>query len=664
MIVILLISSLIGSVTSAVAQPDVPPGPHASGDGWAFTVLAAIVGTEFGEPLNWGPNDDGRKFLLVTVEVTNTTDDDEFINSNRFGIVYGDDLVVADDGLSKRPDPLGLPAMGDSIGDELGSGGTKVYILGWRLDGNLGEYVLDFGLGEANRLDLAPWIARDIDPTELIPDATNRPTPPPAATSAPAPASVATSTVTSEDDTPNVEASSTVVARPTFDAEYPADSHRDRIGGTGLQFVVIPSDVPAEVAVLAAGRGADGSWGAIVRNGSDDFVTGVSIAAIDADDDLGTADSVYPTFLEPDDIGIVVGSTDDTNEDREEGSVAAEVTESLDISEAVDEDSSSGNAGVSVISATIIDGDDGTDVLVTVENIGDDPIEPPVVGLLCFDDSGAIVGSLTHDFKETNSDDADFVEGKSEFTGTVPVGDLTCDAVLGGATATLYDAPEASKPTSTARPRPRSTAIAGPTATEASESDAITDDEQRYLDSIARDAEEIGEASLELSELFTDAGADITLLLDLDWNVDVTTQLSVFRDVYARAQMLAPSERQTATQALWLSITSLAAAAADDYQLGINTLDPALLESGGNKQAEATALIDDLLAEVEAFRDDPGSATDSSSGSGTIIGPVANCFAFATFEAAQAYYAAHPGEQPVIDPDFDGLACEVHFGVG
>lgn len=45
----------------------------------------------------------------------------------------------------------------------------------------------------------------------------------------------------------------------------------------------------------------------------------------------------------------------------------------------------------------------------------------------------------------------------------------------------------------------------------------------------------------------------------------------------------------------------------------------------------------------------------------TIEGPVKNCMPFATYEEAQAYYADHPEAQPNIDPDVDGLACEVRF---
>ena len=42
---------------------------------------------------------------------------------------------------------------------------------------------------------------------------------------------------------------------------------------------------------------------------------------------------------------------------------------------------------------------------------------------------------------------------------------------------------------------------------------------------------------------------------------------------------------------------------------------------------------------------------------------VADCSTFATYEAAHIYYALSPAAQPLLDPDEDGLACEIWFGV-
>lgn len=40
-----------------------------------------------------------------------------------------------------------------------------------------------------------------------------------------------------------------------------------------------------------------------------------------------------------------------------------------------------------------------------------------------------------------------------------------------------------------------------------------------------------------------------------------------------------------------------------------------------------------------------------------------DCLGFATFEEANTYYQANPAAQPDIDPNLDGRACEVHFGI-
>lgn len=56
---------------------------------------------------------------------------------------------------------------------------------------------------------------------------------------------------------------------------------------------------------------------------------------------------------------------------------------------------------------------------------------------------------------------------------------------------------------------------------------------------------------------------------------------------------------------------------------------------------------------------------DAAAGSGEAPAPalVTDCGAFASYDEATAYYAANPASQPYLDPDADGLACEVHFGV-
>ena len=42
---------------------------------------------------------------------------------------------------------------------------------------------------------------------------------------------------------------------------------------------------------------------------------------------------------------------------------------------------------------------------------------------------------------------------------------------------------------------------------------------------------------------------------------------------------------------------------------------------------------------------------------------ITDCSPFASFDEANVYYAAHPDTQPYLDPNYDGRACEVYFGV-
>lgn len=42
---------------------------------------------------------------------------------------------------------------------------------------------------------------------------------------------------------------------------------------------------------------------------------------------------------------------------------------------------------------------------------------------------------------------------------------------------------------------------------------------------------------------------------------------------------------------------------------------------------------------------------------------ITDCSPFASFDEANAYYADHPETQPYLDPNADGRACEVYFGV-
>jgi hypothetical protein len=188
--------------------------------------------------------------------------------------------------------------------------------------------------------------------------------------------------------------------------------------------------------------------------------------------------------------------------------------------------------------------------------------------------------------------------------------------------------------------------------------DAITAQERRYIDGLNDGMIELGDASTAMGELFTDAGENPTLIRDDEWMVQTAAQFVRIQQVAEDAQALNPSDRQEHIQELWLAINALTTAAVDDYTVGIDSLDPPSLEQGAARYVYAALLVSDLIAARDAFNEDPNDPIEPEH----VIGPVQACDEFDSYADAQEYYPAHPEEQPTIDPDFDGLACEVFFG--
>ena len=169
---LLVLTLILPVLAGAESANDLPKGPHYETNTWEMTVSAAIVGDAFGTPLDWGANEDGRQFVLVTLRVKNVSNIDQVIKSNQFGIVDGG-MVMADDKLSKRPDILHIRAMGERAGTTLLPGQSEDFILGWRVSPSLNTFMLDFDgpSGDAKeRLDLGPWLDLDIAPRDLVPN--------------------------------------------------------------------------------------------------------------------------------------------------------------------------------------------------------------------------------------------------------------------------------------------------------------------------------------------------------------------------------------------------------------------------------------------------------------------------------------------------------------
>lgn len=187
--------------------------------------------------------------------------------------------------------------------------------------------------------------------------------------------------------------------------------------------------------------------------------------------------------------------------------------------------------------------------------------------------------------------------------------------------------------------------------------DEPTDQEDAYIDALNDQVDTVSEASRELSVLFSDAGIDPTLFLDQRWIIDVAAQFVTVQQLEVEAQLLQPSERQQGIHDVWIEITRLLTLAVDDFTFGIDNLEPASIEQGTERFVWATTLTEDLQDALTAFDDNPNIAFEPT----YPLFSVETCDQFSDFNVAQEYYAANPEDQLTIDPDLDGLACEVFF---
>lgn len=190
-----------------------------------------------------------------------------------------------------------------------------------------------------------------------------------------------------------------------------------------------------------------------------------------------------------------------------------------------------------------------------------------------------------------------------------------------------------------------------------SQSDELTEQEDRYFNGLLKGVSDIGEASKELGKLFTVSSEDPTVLRDDDWIIGIAAQFYTIEQIGVDAEKLKPSSRQQPIHDLWLESNRLTTLATEDFTRGIDNLDSSAITQGSARYSYAALLVNDLNEAVEAFANDPDKPIDPEH----VIAPVTECDAFSDYDEAQLYYAANPEEQETIDPDFDGLACEVFF---
>jgi hypothetical protein len=188
----------------------------------------------------------------------------------------------------------------------------------------------------------------------------------------------------------------------------------------------------------------------------------------------------------------------------------------------------------------------------------------------------------------------------------------------------------------------------------------LTDQEETYFDELQDQVESYGDTSEEFANLFGQAGEDPTLFVDESWLIQVAGELVSWQTIAADAQTLDPSSRQQPIHDIWLEINRMNLLVVDDISYGIDNLDPDAINRSTARILYITLLIDDITDVTVEFIENPNAPIEPEQ----VIGPVPDCEPFSDYDQAQVYYGAHPEEQPVIDPDFDGLACEVFFGRG
>lgn len=196
-------------------------------------------------------------------------------------------------------------------------------------------------------------------------------------------------------------------------------------------------------------------------------------------------------------------------------------------------------------------------------------------------------------------------------------------------------------------------------------SNEVAPDERAYLDQLQDELLLLGETSTDLGELLSNPKFG-----DSDWVLSVATDLVVYQQTYQQALLEpAPPARLATIHLTRLAMLQSFSTAADNFIAGLDNLDPTLLDLANSNVNDATDHFEVLRLLIQAFEDNPGAF-------GSTVPPapeaaeqppdaplITDCSSFGSFAEANAYYVANPEAQPFLDPNVDGRACEVFFGV-
>ena len=150
------------------ATSDLPDAPQASGNGLEFSVESALSGSSIGDPIALGKRDDGKHYVVAAITVDNTSDASKLLYSKKFRIVNGKDYIKPDQDLSDGlRDTVDLQATGDIVAETLAAGDTREFGFVWLVPSNLRTVKLDLDYGDADAVDLKPWIDQDTAAADL-----------------------------------------------------------------------------------------------------------------------------------------------------------------------------------------------------------------------------------------------------------------------------------------------------------------------------------------------------------------------------------------------------------------------------------------------------------------------------------------------------------------
>ena len=127
-------------------------------------------------------------------------------------------------------------------------------------------------------------------------------------------------------------------------------------------------------------------------------------------------------------------------------------------------------------------------------------------------------------------------------------------------------------------------------------------------------AEELAYANdvVEITESMVESFDDIAALMENprigqdDWSIDVVTQFFIWDSNYEAALALTPPPVFAETHALFVEALRLYTEAGDDAVLGIDTLDPTMINQASTKMSQASELMILASAEVDRIRQERG----------------------------------------------------------